>query len=216
LHTALTDALGAPHSAFRAPGAASAVGDAAAHTMRAMALTPTSAVTHPERGDGARTLRRRRAVYVATTVALCVVMSLALADLFWPVLGVDSASAVDAAPDGTSLRVEYPSVTRPALASPFAIEVSNADGFDEPIMIAVDRTWIEVWDENGMYPSPASEVGEADYVVWEFDPPEGTVFRFFYDARLEPARQRSVEGRVQLRDDAEVLAEVEFTTKVRP
>jgi hypothetical protein len=40
--------------------------------------------------------------------------------------------------------------------------------------------------------------------------------RFFYDARLEPARQESVEGAVELREGDERVASVNFHTTVRP
>jgi hypothetical protein len=181
-----------------------------------MASAAGATVVHPERDLGPRTLRRRHAVYAATTLALCLVMALAVADLFFPVLGVDADTVRGTASDGTELVVTYPSVTRPALASPFSIEVTRPGGFDGPIELAISRPWIEVWDENGMYPAPSSEVGEDDYVVWEFDPPDGASFRFFYDARMEPSRQRGIDGSVQLRAGGEVLAEVEFTTEVRP
>jgi len=52
--------------------------------------------------------------------------------------------------------------------------------------------------------------------VYEFDPPEGDEFRFFYDARLEPARQSSLDGVVELRQGDTVLGRVEFHTEVRP
>lgn len=52
--------------------------------------------------------------------------------------------------------------------------------------------------------------------MWEFEPPDGDRFRFFYDGRLEPGRQTGTTGRVQLRDGERVLAEVEFDVEVRP
>ena len=68
-----------------------------------------------------------------------------------------------------------------------------------------------------MYPSPSAETGDAEWVEWEFDPPDGSVFSFFYDVRLEPARQESQDGTIELRDDSgDVLAAVAFTTTVRP
>ena len=161
-------------------------------------------------------LRKRRALYRLVSFLLVAVMALAVADLFLPVLGVDSTTTRVEATDGTLMVVEYPSVTRPALASPFAIELTRPDGFDGPIEIAISRPWIEVWDENGMYPAPSSETGDERWVIYEFDPPEGDRFRFFYDARLEPGRQESFRGEIELRGEDSVLARVRFQTKVRP
>lgn len=173
-------------------------------------------VTHPGRDGGPAQIRRRRLLYWLTTTVLCLVVASAVADVFGPVLGVDAASVSSRAADGTTLTVEHPAVTRPALASPFSIEVTRRGGFDAPLELAVSRPWIEVWDENGMYPAPSSEVGDDQWVVWVFEPPDGDTFRFFYDARLEPAQQQGVRGAVELRDGREVLASVRFETQVRP
>ena len=175
----------------------------------------TAAVTHPTSEDGPRFVRNRRRLYVVTTVALCGLMGFAVLDAVAPVFGVDSSTKV-ARGQGMTLRVEHPTVTRPGLASPFSIEVERAGGFDGPIEVAVSRAWIEAWDENGLYPSPSSETGDDQWVVWEFDPPDGDVLRFFYDARLEPARQTSVPGRVELRARGRRVAGVAFEAAVRP
>jgi hypothetical protein len=176
----------------------------------------TAGVTHPDRDEGPAHLRRRRRYYWVTTGILCAVVLLGVADIFAPVLGVDSRTeSVDAA-DGSTFAVEYAAVTRPALASPFAIEIIRPGGFDQEIEIAISRPWIEVWDENGFYPSPSGETGDEHWVVWTFEPPDGDTFRFFYDARLEPARQADIVGTVELRDQGDVLAAIDFETEVRP
>ena len=181
-----------------------------------MASGSSSSVAHPLGPDGPGVLRKRRVLYTAVSGLLIAVIGLGVADIFLPVLGVDSRTTTVEASDGTTMAVEYPEVTRPALAAPFAIELTNPDGFDEPIEIAISRPWIEVWDENGMYPGPSSETADEKWVVYEFDPPDGDRFRFFYDARLEPARQESVRGVVELRGPEGVLATVRFRTQVRP
>ena len=175
-----------------------------------------SDVTHPERGDGPARMRRHRAAYGVTTSVLLVLAVLAVLDVPFGVFGVDTGTVADRAATGEALTVEYTAVTRPALASPFTVEVESPGGFDGPIVIAVSRPWIEVWDENGLYPSPDGETGDPDWVVYEFEPPDGDTFRVFYDARLEPARQESVAGVVELRRDDEAIASVRFETKVRP
>lgn len=176
----------------------------------------TAGLLHPDEADGRHVVRRRRVLYGTTTAVLVALALLTVLDAWAPVWGVDTAEVEDRAADGTLLRVGYPELTRPALASPFSVEVHRADGFVEPIEIAVSRPWIEVWDENGFYPTPSTERGDDDWVIWEFEPPDGEVFRFFYDARLEPARQTGVEGAVELREDGAPIARVSFTTAVRP
>jgi hypothetical protein len=176
----------------------------------------TAEVTHPDRDEGPAHLRKRRRHYWVTTGILCAVVLIGVADAFAPVLGVDSRTETVEAADGSTFEVEYPAVTRPALASPFAIEIIRPGGFDQEIEIAISRPWIEVWDENGFYPSPSGETGDEHWVVWTFEPPDGDTFRFFYDARLEPARQQDVAGTVELRDQGAVIAAIDFETEVRP
>lgn len=161
-------------------------------------------------------VRRTGRVYAALSLALIALMVAAAADVVLPVFGVDEGEIRADTPDGGELRVTYPAVTRPALAAPFAIEVYAPDGFDAPIELAVSRPFVESWDENGFYPSPDTETGDRDWVVYEFDPPDGTTLRVFYDGRIEPGRQSGMTGRVQLREDGGVAAEVRFDVEVRP
>ena len=163
-----------------------------------------------------RRMQARRLGYRAMTVALAALALLVLADVRWAVFGVELGGG-----DGRSgrwwlVRGRVPASDPKALASPLAVEVSRPDGFDGPVEIAVSWPWIEIWDENGLYPTPESEVGEEHWVVYEFEPPDGDTFRFFYDARLEPARQESQRGAVRLRSGDQVEAEIELTTTVRP
>ena len=131
------------------------------------------------------------------------------------VFGVDSDS-VSAAGGGYELTVTYGAVTRPALATPFDIDVHRDGGFDAPITIAVDRRYMRIWDENGLYPAPSAEHNTATEVVWEFDPPDGEDLHVTYDGRIEPALQSGRSGSVTVLDGTEVVAEVEFHTRVWP
>jgi hypothetical protein len=167
--------------------------------------------------DTTQTLAKRRALYATTTVVLSVIMGLGVVDaLGWfDAYGVDTAS-VSATGGGYSLSVSYPSVSRPALASPFEITVTRPGGFDAPVTIAVDRDYLKMWDENGLVPAPSAETIGGDRVQWEFDPPEGDALVVFYDARIEPAVQRGRNGSVAVVDDGVAVVEVEFRTEVRP
>jgi hypothetical protein len=163
------------------------------------------------------TLLVRRWGYALTTAALVLLLGVAVADGLGAVdaYGVDTAH-VSAEADGTVLDVGYTTVTRAALASPFEITVHRRGGFDGPITVAVDHRYLELWDENGLYPAPAAETTMGPWVVWEFDPPEGDTLRFTYDARLEPGAQRGRAGAVALLDGGLIVAEVAFETDVRP
>ena len=158
--------------------------------------------------SGPSTLRKRRVGYAITTAFLSTVVLLA---------AVDSRTIDAEGADGLELSVTYGVVSRPALATPFDIEVSQPGGFDGPVRIAVDQEYLRMWDENGLVPGPSAETVMGPWVVWEFDPPVGTTLLVSYDARIEPAAQEGRSGAVAvLGEDDETLARVDFTTRVWP
>ena len=167
---------------------------------------------------GPSSLSKRRTGYLLTTVFLTGLMLVVALDAFEgnAFLGVDSTTERASAED-VDLAVTYGVGSRPALATPFDIEVHRPGGFDGPVRIAVDQEYLRMWDENGLTPAPADETLVGDWVVWEFDPPSGTTFLVTYDARIEPAAQEGRSGAVAILDeDDAVLAQVDFTTRVMP
>jgi hypothetical protein len=164
-----------------------------------------------------RQLANRRTLYAATTIVLTVIMGLGVVDaLGWfDAYGVDTGT-VRAAGGGYTLDVAYPSVSRPALASPFEIVVTRPGGFDGPVTLAVTGAYLKMWDENGLVPAPAAETTDGEWVQWEFDPPDVDELTVFYDARIEPAVQSGETGKVAVIDNGRPVVEVEFRTEVRP
>ncbi len=134
--------------------------------------------------DGSFSLPVRRAGYLATTVALTLLMAAAVLDATGAtaLLGVTRRWSGTTAATVSSWRSPTADVTRPALATPFDIEVRKAGGFDGPVRIAVDHEYLRMWDENGLVPAPAAETVMGPWVVWEFDPPIGERLLVTYDA----------------------------------
>lgn len=163
-------------------------------------------------------IRRRRRRYGLTTLALSLLMALGVVDaLGWlDTYGVDDAT-VRASGGGYDLAVRYGTVSRPALATPFEITVTKEGGFGgAPITLAVDRAYLELWDENGLIPAPAAEVTQGEWVEWEFDPPDGDTLTVWYDARIEPAAQSGRDGAVAVLDGGDPVVTVAFHTRVLP
>lgn len=189
--------------------------------MPSQVPTDTTAVVHPDTPEGRVRIRHRRIASWLTSLMLAAVIGGALldgADVV-DVWGVDTATIEEVGPGGDRLRVRYATVTRPALASPFVIEVVRPGGFDEQdVELAVDLHYLELWDLNGIYPSPAEERSNGDRVVWTFDPPDGDTLKISVDARIEPGAQLvRREGHVSLLDDdGAPIMTVRFTTSVRP
>ena len=174
-------------------------------------------VAHVGDAEWAHVIGRRRLLHRLVGGLLALIMVLAVLDGLDAVntLGPDERR-IGASGGGFELEVEYPSLTRPALASVFRITVGRDGGFDEPVQVAVSREYLEAWDLNGVLPSPAAETAVGSWIIWEFDPPPGDELTITYESRIEPGEQTSVPGAVAVLVDDEPVAEVRFTTVIRP
>jgi len=165
------------------------------------------------------TLRARKVGYRVMAVVLCAMIAGAVLDgVGLDVYGVDSATVSASGDDGWGLEVRYGTVSRPALATPFDIEVRHEGGFDDrQVTVAVSASYLSMWDENGLDPAPAEETADPERILWTFDPPDGDVLAISFDARIEPAAQEGRRGWVAVLDEggAELVA-VDFETRVRP
>jgi len=132
------------------------------------------------------------------------------------VLGVRSATR-HAGGDGIDLDVRYGRVSRPGLATPLTIEVRRPGGFDAPVVVELDADYFDMFDLNGIYPAPASEVSQGDRLRWEFDPPDGDLLRVSLDMRISPARAAPGSTRVAVLDpDGRPLVATEVDTLIVP
>lgn len=175
-------------------------------------------VAHPERDDGRRRIRRRDLSYRLTTLVLFALVASAVVD--WSsevdIWGV-STDRIAASGGGYELEVRYPTVTRPALATPFDILIHRDGGFSGPVDVAIASDLLEIWDFQALYPDASGQVATPDVVTFTFDPPDGEDLRIFLDARIQPAQQSGVSGFVAVLDGSgERVATVDFDITVRP
>jgi hypothetical protein len=174
-------------------------------------------VVHIE--EGAKVLRRRRILYATCSATLAAIMLLAVLDAVTSVAvyGVET-ERTRASSGGYELGVRYGSVTRPALATPFDIEVTRSGGFDGPVTVAVSSDYLAMWDANGLDPEPAESTRDSRFTYWTFEPPaDGDTLEVSFDARIEPAVQHGRKGTVAVLDASGAVAvDVEFETWVWP
>ena len=131
-------------------------------------------------------------------------------------LGVRSSTR-HATGDGIDLRVRYGRVSRPGLATPLSIEVRRDGGFDAPVVLELDADYFDLFDLNGIYPSPAGEASLGDRLHWEFDPPDGELLRVTLDARVSPARAAPGSTRIAVLDpEGRVLVATDVDTLIVP
>jgi hypothetical protein len=165
---------------------------------------PRDALSH----DEAKKFRALRRVFVGALVLVLLIGTLGL-------LGVRTAT-VSTAAQGYELTVTYAQVTRPGLATPFAIEVTNDGGFDSGFTLETTSSFLDSFDENGLDPEPVETMSDGEWTSWSFDAPDANVFEFSFDARLEPAVQWKRPGTTRLLIDDRVVAEVSYTMWVMP
>jgi hypothetical protein len=161
-----------------------------------------------------RQVRRGRLGRRVFTVVLVVFLGLGLLGLY----GVRTGET-QAAGGGYELTVTYTKITRPGLATPWAVEIRHPGGFgDEQVQVAVTSSYFDAFDENGLDPDPAESVSDGERSIWTFDPPPGDVMSVSFDARIEPGVQLArVKGEVSVLDasGADVVTAA-FRTLVLP
>ena len=156
-------------------------------------------------------LRRARAARRVLITLLVIFLAAAAFNTF----GVRTRT-VTSASGGYELTVEYASVTRPGLATPWSVEVRQPGGFDGPIVIEVSSGYLDMFDENGLDPDPSKATARPGHVQWEFEPPDGDTLSVSFDARIEPARQWGRAGSVRVIEDGRAVTTARFRTWVMP
>jgi hypothetical protein len=117
------------------------------------------------------------------------------------------------------LEVRYPALTRAGLPSNWELTLVRTDG--EPLTgeIAVRTTagYFDLFDENGLVPTPDSEWQDREELVWTFAPgPDDTELLVHYDARLQPNRRGWWTAETTVLVDDTPVASVEYRTVAVP
>ena len=142
--------------------------------------------------EGLRQARLDRRITVGLVACFAFVVLLALVGL----LGVKTTSTSTRMADGTEVELHYARVTRPGLATPWAVTVHRPGGFDGPITVRSTSAYFDLFDENGLDPDAATATQDGEMVIWTFDPPPGETFRL---SSRRPDRAWGAVGR--RRDD---------------
>lgn len=120
------------------------------------------------------------------------------------------------ASDGVTLDVHYAQVARAGLDVPFEITVHRRGGFTGEVTVAISRAYLDMFDQNAIDPEPASETGNAQELVWHFDPPAGDTLVVSLDMQVQGGRHWGKSGYVAVRERGRSLARATFTTHLAP
>lgn len=157
------------------------------------AQAPPSTTAPPE-ADHAR-VRRRRTLRRVVFGALTVFLVLGVLGVFGPRTAETSATG-----EGWEMSVTYPRVTRPGLGARVTIEVRRPGGFDLPVVLAVDSSYFDAFDESTLEPEPVEATADATRSIWTFAAPTaGDTVVVEVSGRLEPGAQlERLSGRASI------------------
>jgi hypothetical protein len=161
---------------------------------------------------GPRAARRGRTVRRGALGIMLVLLGISFAGFYGP-----SQRTTTSSDDGYQLELTYGSVVRSGQAVPLKLRVRHAGGYDGPITVVFDQDVFDRFDFQNWYPNPSAEVGEADTVVYEFDPPDGDVLMVSLDARVAPTQWPSHHDYfVALDVDGQQTGRIDFSVWVTP
>ena len=114
------------------------------------------------------------------------------------------------------MKVTFASVTRAGLATPWVAEITHEGGFHGPIVLETTGDYWKLFDENGLDPEPSASRTNGDFLVWEFDPPDGDTLVVDFDARLAPAVHLGTGATTRVMVEGSPVAQVHYDTRVVP
>jgi hypothetical protein len=130
-------------------------------------------------------------------------------------LGVRSWTA-RAEGSGYELTLTYPRVARSGLDVAWNLRLEHPGGFDGPFTIAVSADYFDIFEFQGMYPSPSDETADANFVYLTFAPPEGDVFTVSLDTYVQPSSQIGRDAVVKAIVNGSTVAQVSYSTWLVP
>jgi len=119
--------------------------------------------------------------------------------------------------EGYRLSVQYTRVTRPGLATTWAVEVTHPGGFDGPVTLATNADYFDRFDFNQLYPEPSTTASRGDVLLLTFDDIEGERLVVRFDGRETPTFVFDLaEASTALEVDGREIVRVDYTTVVMP
>ncbi len=140
--------------------------------------------TAPLDADPTR-VRRRRALRRVVVCLLSVFLLLGLLGVFGPRTGETSARG-----EGWQVTVTYPRVTRAGLGVHVSFEIRRPGGFDLPVVLAVESSYLEAFDDSTVEPQPVESTADRSRSIWTFaSPTAGDTLVVDVSGRVQPGAQ---------------------------
>ena len=165
--------------------------------------------------DGVRRTRDNRRGVIGRRIAIGLMALFVLVGATG-FLGV-KARTVRASGGGYSMTLTYPQIARPGLDIPWRLTVHHPGGFKGDITIAVSNRYWDIFEFQGLHPSPSDETASSDFVYLTFAPPEeGDSFSVSLDTYIQPSSQVGRSATTQLIVGGATMAQVHYKTWLVP
>ena len=165
--------------------------------------------------DGIRRTHENRPGVIGRRIAISVMAVIVLVGATG-FLGV-KARTVRASGAGYSMTLTYPRIARPGLDIPWRLTVHHPGGFKDDITIAVSNRYWDIFEFQGLHPSPSDETATSDYVYLTFTPPKsGDSFSVSLDTYVQPSSQMGRSATTKLIVHGSTVAQVHYKTWLVP
>jgi hypothetical protein len=130
-------------------------------------------------------------------------------------LGVKAQTA-RAGISGYHLTLTYPRVARSGLDIPWELRLHHSGGFSGKIVVAVSADYFDIFEFQGMHPSPSDETATGRFVYLTFSPPPGDTFTVSLDTYVQPASQVGRHAVVAVTVDGQRAGRISYSTWLIP
>jgi len=165
--------------------------------------------------QGVRRARENRTAVLGRRAAIAVMAVVVLVGLTG-FLGV-KARTVRASGGGYAMTLTYPQIARPGLDIPWRLTIHHPGGFHGNITVAVSNRYWDIFEFQGLHPSPSDETANSGYVYLTFSPPpSGDSFSVSLDTYIQPSSQVGRSATTKLIVAGQTKAQVHYKTWLVP
>ncbi|PJI84870.1 hypothetical protein [Luteimicrobium subarcticum] len=117
---------------------------------------------------------------------------------------------------GWTVAVHHASVARAGLDVPWSVRVTHAGGLPKQVVVRVTADYFDIFEEQGLTPSPTAETDDGTWLVWTFASPPGDTMDVTFDTYVQPSSHRGRSGEVSVLLDGSPVATTPFRTVLLP
>lgn len=147
--------------------------------------------------------------------AMLTAMALVVAADLFSLLGVHTSS-VSAEDNGYAVTLDYPSVARAGLDTPWQATVTHPGGFGKQLTLAVTGSYFNIFETQGFHPNPSDETRDGQTLYLTFTAPPGDTFVVDFDTYVQPASQQGRSATLTVIDGGVRQVSVDFHTRLMP